>query len=224
MKIIGVLSTLVLLTAGAACAQSAPQGDLLVAAPTPSLNQMVASPIFSVALHDSLLASARPAPAPAPQILQGVYPELFWEAGVGFTYTRFYQLPNSSVNTYGFNASGAYFFKPWLGGEADLDGGLGLQNGVEAKRLFSGGGARIRTTAPRAVVLWIHGVVGLAHFEPKAQFGGENAFAYEVGGGADLNAHHHKLAYSIEGDLLASSFFGTYQLSPKVSVGVVYKF
>jgi hypothetical protein len=205
-------------------AQSA--GDTLLSSPVPSINQAFVNPALSSSLRGALLASARsaPAPAPAPQEVQGVFPELYWQASADFTYMRFYEVPNTVVNTSGISVSMAYFFKDWLGAEGVLDGGFGTQNGQSTKSVFSGGGVRARLAGPRAVELWIHAVGGGAHFSPRTNFGGEGAFGYEAGGGVDFNAHHQKLAYRFGADLLGTSFFGTYQFSPKLSAGIVYKF
>jgi hypothetical protein len=118
----------------------------------------------------------------------------------------------------------AYFFKERMAAEGLIDGGVGSQNGQTAKSVFSGGGLRYRIPGPRALELWIHADAGVAHFSPTTTFGGDAAFGYELGGGVDFNAHHQKLAYRFGADLLGSTFYGTYQISPKLSAGIVYKF
>jgi len=224
MKLIGVVLACLVLSAGTVRAQSAIGNGLLPDAPTPSINQIVATPLISDALHGALLSSMRPAPAPAPQTVQGIYPELYWQASFGYTYMRFYELPGVRVNTNGFNVSMAYFFKPWMAAEGDLDGGVGSQNGQTAKSVFSGGGLRMRMAGPGGTEFWIHGVVGGAHFSPKTTYGGTGAFGYEAGGGVDLRPRSERFSYRIAADLVGTSFFGTYQVSPKVSAGIVYKF
>lgn len=226
MKFIGILLAILVFSAGATRAQGVSDGSLLLSAPTPSLQQTVASPLFSSTLRGALLASARPAPAPEPmpQSVEGIYPLLYWQASLGLTYRRFYELPGTAVNTNGFNISMAYFFKEQLAAEGEVDAGFGSMNGTATQSAFGGGGLRVRVAEPRAIELWAHGLVGGAHFSPKTNFGGTGAFGYEVGGGADLKAHHEKLAYRVEADVIGTSFFGTYQLSPKISLGIVYKF
>jgi hypothetical protein len=228
MKFSGILLAILAVSAGAARAQSVSDSSLFLSVPAPSLQQAVASPLFSSALRGALLASARPAPAPAPepmpQYVQGVYPLLYWQASIGFTYNRFYEVPGTAVNTDGFNMSMAYFFKEQMAAEGEIDGGFGTMNGTATRSAFAGGGLRVRVAAPRAIELWAHGLAGGAHFGPKTNFGGTGSFGYELGGGADLKAHHEKLAYRVEADVLGTSFFGTYQISPKLAVGIVYKF
>lgn len=225
---LGFLSVVFFFVVCAAGAQSAPENALLIAAPNASFSHSFTYPIYSAFADNALLAAlpaaAAPAPAPAPQQVQGVFPITYWQASFGYSYMRFYQLPNTAVNTNGFDLSMAYFFKPWLAGEGEISGGLGSQIGERAKSVFSGAGLRARRAGPRATELWIHGVAGVAHFEPKTTFGGENALGFELGGGIDLNTRRERMAYRLEADFIETSFFGTYQVSPKLAAGVVYKF
>jgi len=224
MRLTAIALGVLLFGAGVASAQTVSDGALLVAAPTPSINRVAASPLFSGALRGALLNSARPAPAPAPQEIEGVFPSDFWQASFGFTYMRFYELPGTVVSTNGFNASMAYFLKPWFAAEGVVDAGVGKQLGESVRSVFTGGGVRLSASQNDALRLWIHGDAGEAHFSPKTSFGGENAFGYEAGAGVDISPRHHKLAYRLGIDMLGTSFFGTYQVSPKVSAGIVYKF
>ncbi|HKQ87310.1 MAG TPA: hypothetical protein VJS43_11155 [Candidatus Acidoferrales bacterium] len=224
MRLTGIALAILLFGAGTASAQTVSEGALLVAAPTPSINRAVARPLFSSALRGALLNSARPAPAPAPQEIEGVFPAYYWQTSFGFTYTRFYEVPGTVVATNGFNASMAYFFKPWMAAEGVIDAGVGKQLGQSVQSVFTGGGLRLSASQNDALNLWIHADAGEAHFSPKTSFGGENALGYEAGGGVDISPRHHKLAYRLGVDMLGTSFFGTYQISPKISAGIVYKF
>jgi hypothetical protein len=101
---------------------------------------------------------------------------------------------------------------------------FGSQGGTNT-HLFSGmAGPRFRWTARRGFELWAHGMIGGAYFSPKTPFGSQGALAYEGGGGIDLNSPHSRFAIRLSADLLGTAFFSTYQLSPKFSAGLVYKF
>jgi hypothetical protein len=225
MRLTGLSLAILLFSAVSAHAQSAPTptNALLFAPPA----QVFAIPgAFN---RDALLASARPAaalpsPAPAPQGVQGVFPITYWQAYVGYSYLRFYELPQTTVNTNGFAVSMAYYFKDWLAAEGELDGGIGSVTNQTGKFVFAGPGLRARWSGPRAVELWIHGVAGGAHFVPRTNFGSEGAFGYEIGAGADLASNHKRFAYRVEADIVGTTFFGTYQINPKASAGLVYKF
>jgi hypothetical protein len=191
--------------------------------------QMADSSTLSPVLRNIVLASMRPpsalpAPAPAPQGVEGVFPHPDWQEYAGYSFMRFYELPNTAVNTSGFEVSIAHFFKDWIAAEGELDGGVGSQTGTTAKSLFAGAGLRLRRSAPRGLEVWVHGLAGGAHYLPRTTFGSPAAFGYEGGGGVDLNAHHERFAYRVEIDLVGTAFFSTYQVSPKISTGIVYKF
>ncbi|MGH9572027.1 MAG: hypothetical protein ACRD40_00640 [Candidatus Acidiferrales bacterium] len=224
MRLMGAALAILLFGAGAASAQTASEGGPLIAAPDPSINRIVTSHLFSSALRGALLSSARPAPAPAPQEIEGVFPSYFWQASVGFTYTRFYEVPGTVLSTSGFNGSMAYYVKPRVAAEGVIDAGVGKQVGQSAQSVFTGGGLRVSASQSDTLTFWIHGDAGEAHFSPKTSFGGENAFGYQAGAGVDVSPRHHKLAYRLGVDIMGTSFFGTYQFSPKVSAGIVYKF
>jgi hypothetical protein len=221
MRKMATVLAVLFLSAGAANAQSFSSG--LSEAPVARLNS-TASPIFGAVLRGALVSAAQPAPAPAPQEVYGIQPLLYWQASVGFSYARFYEVPGTAVNNNGADVSMAYYFKPWIAGEAQLDAGFGRQNGVATKSVLAGPGVRLRWKAPNAVEVWIHGVAGGAYFSPKTSFGGDTCFGYEAGGGIDFKPHGETMAYRVEADVVGTSFFGTYQIGPKASAGVVFKF
>jgi hypothetical protein len=229
MKLTGLSVGILLFSAVSAQAQSAPAANhaLLFVRSAQVFPVTSVSTAFS---RDAPLASARPAPAlpapaPEPQGVQGVFPTLYWQGYVGYSFLRFYETPQTRVNTNGLEVSMAYFFKDWLAVEGEVDGGIGPQGNQTGKLVFGGPGLRARWAQPRsATEFWAHAVVGGAHFVPKTPYGSEGAFGYEIGGGIDLNSRHKRLAYRVEADVVGTMFFSTYQVNPKVSAGVVYKF
>ncbi len=224
MRLTSVLLAIFLFGVGSASAQTLSDGALLVGAPSPALTSAAANPVFSAVLPKAVLASMRPAPAPAPQEIEGVFPGYSWQASVGFTYMRFYEVPGTVVSTSGFNGSMAYSLKPWAAVEGVFDAGVGTQPGQTVQTVFTGGGLRLSAAQSDALTLWIHGDAGEAHFSPKTSFGGENAFGYEAGAGVDVSPRHHRIGYRLGVDMVGTSFFGTYQISPKISAGIVFKF
>lgn len=181
--------------------------------------------------------SAGPAPAASatgstpdpPQGVYGVKPNYDFQGYIGYTFFRFYELPSSTVNTNGFNYSIVYFpekLKNWIGADGEFVLGLGEQHPYQARFLLGLGGVRARWAPLTRVNLeiWGHGLAGATHFTPQTPYGPQQAFAYEVGGGVDLNAHRWRYAYRVSADMVGTHYFGTYQLSPKISAGFVYKF
>jgi hypothetical protein len=162
-----------------------------------------------------------------PQVF-GVRPTYDLQGYLGYTFFRFYELPGATPNTNGFNYSIVYF-PPQLKGVVGADGEfvltLGSQGDFEARFLLGMGGVRARF-APfqRNIEIWGHVLVGGSHFTPQTAYGPQGAFAYEIGGGVDINMRRERYAYRIGADMVGTHFFGTDQLSPKISLGFVYKF
>jgi hypothetical protein len=173
-------------------------------------------------------SAAEPAPAEPPQVF-GVKPTFAFQGYLGYTFLRFYEVPSTNVNTNGFNYSIVYFpalLKNWIGADGEFVLTLGSQYPYEARFLLGMGGARFRwaPTTRANIELWAHGLFGASHYVPQTPYGPQGAFGYEVGGGIDINARRRRYAYRFGADMIATHFFGTYQFSPKISAGFVYKF
>ena len=161
----------------------------------------------------------------AAQGLQGFHPEKRpWEIGVGYAFLRFYEVPHTTTNNNGFTFSGAYYIRKWVGADTEFTDTFGTQAGERSQLLFTGGGPRFRSPTSKALQLWVHGLVGYSHFTPKTPYGSESAIGYEAGGGIDVVSHHSRVAYRLAADMIGTRLFGTYQYSPKVSAGVVFRF
>jgi hypothetical protein len=208
MRYIAFLGAVVLVFAGSARAQLSPGNALLLGSPVPTL---AAAPTAS-------------GPAEPPQGVHGVYPSYYWQVYAGYTYFRFYEIPNLTANMNGFNFAVAYYFRPWIAVDGEIMAAFASQSGVNSRFATGMGGVRVRLPSRGGVEFWGHGLAGGAHFLPQTPFGSQNALAYEGGAGVDLNPHHGRLTYRVQGDILGTHFFGTNQASPKISVGLVYKF
>jgi len=218
-------------------AQGSPQGSSLLISPFEEANHPVTTPpatqSFSLPSSSNLPSFAFASPSAdsssaAPPQVFGVKPTYDLQGYLGYTYFRFYESPGVSPNTNGFNYSIVYF-PPALKGVVGADGEFvltfGSQNDFKARFLLGLGGVRVRW-APfeKNIELWAHGLAGGSHFVPQTAFGPQNAFGYEVGGGVDINTHHLRYAYRVGVDMVGTHYFNTYQFSPKVSLGFVYKF
>ncbi|MFY9753788.1 MAG: hypothetical protein WAJ92_14165 [Candidatus Acidiferrales bacterium] len=238
MRYIGLLCGSVLLFCSAAFAQANAGNTSLLTSPTFALT---ASPLAtSYGLSPGLTALAlEPAPAAtssalpsAPvanaaanaQEVYGVYQEYPMQVFVGYTFTRFYEIPSFAKNLNGFDLGVAYYFNNWIAADGEFAMGFGSQSGESAHLCFGGGGARVRWAGPRGIEIWGHGLAGHSCFVPQTPYGGQSAFAFEGGAGVDINAHHRRFAYRIQGDAVGTRFFGTYQYSPRITAGIVIKF
>lgn len=222
MKFFGFLLAGILLAGSSASAQAVTSPTLLMSSPT-------TNPVFAVDSPGpepvSFRFPATPAPAAKPQAnVVGVYQEFPFQVYLGYTFMRFYEAPHTIRSLNGFDSSLTYYFKSNLGADGEFFGGFGSQGIYNARLAFGAGGLRARWAVPLGLELWAHGLAGRAHFVPQTAFGPQGAFAYEVGLGVDATGHRQRLAYRLELDMVGSKFFETYQLSPKASIGVVYKF
>ena len=163
-------------------------------------------------------------PADPPQYVQGVHVIYNWQAYFGYTFFRFYEVPGTQVDTNGFNYSMVYYLKNWFGVDGEFAATRTSQSAFNGWFLFGGGGPRFRWSGPRGLELWGHVLFGYSHLTPQTPFGTQSAFAYEAGGGADINVLRTRWALRIGADMVGSHYFNTYQYSPKAFAGVVYKF
>jgi hypothetical protein len=166
------------------------------------------------------LMPATPAP---PQDVASVFQTYAWQAYFGYTFFRFYELPNITQNMNGFNYGMVYYFNNLIGVEGEFDATHGRQSGASSWFVAGYGGPRVRWAARRGIELWAHALIGYSHFTPQTAAGSQHALAYEFGGGADL-PFHPRWAIRVSGDAVGTRYFSTYQFSPKGSVGLVFKF
>jgi hypothetical protein len=162
-------------------------------------------------------------PAPPPQDVTSVFETYNWQAYVGYTFFRFYELPHLTENMNGFDINMVYYFKNWVGAEGDLSATHATQADLSSWFAFGGGGPRFRWSARRGLEVWAHVLVGYSHFTPQTAFGSQHAIAYTFGGGVDL-PFKPRWSLRVGADAVGSQYFSTHQFSPKASVGVVFKF
>lgn len=242
MKLPVCLLAGVLLFALNASAQNDPQNSPLLVSP---FGEGAAQPVASVAGAAASFAMAgtlaptptpepnfgnafaAPSPAEPPQVVYGVKPNYDFQAYLGYTFLRFYEVPGTKINTNGFNYSIVYYpdrFHGWLGADGEFVLTFGSQFNEKARFLLGMGGARVRWAAPRNIEVWGHALLGGSHYVPQTSYGSQSAFGYELGGGVDINTHNSRWAYRVSGDVVGTRYFNTYQFSPKISAGIVYKF
>jgi hypothetical protein len=157
----------------------------------------------------------------------GVFPDYYWRIYAGYSFFRFYiaSKPSVTVNTNGLDLGIVYYpHVGWIGIEGQFVGEYGGLYGQSLKFGLGAGGVRFRWAAPRQAEVWGHFLVGGTKFIPQTAFGGQGAFAWEVGGGVDLGSHRSRWAIRAEGDLVATYYFSTYQYSPRFAGGIVFKY
>ena len=199
------------------------------------------APMFALATPAEPAASSEPGPAATnasassdssaqqePPSVYGVFQNYNWQIYAAYSLFRFYLVskPNTILTLNGLDVGIVYFVPKftWLGVEGQFIGEYGGFLGYTAKFGVGQAGLRYRWSAPHGLVLWAHGLIGGTKFVPRTAYGSETALAYEAGGGVDVGAHHRRIAYRLELDMVGTRYFNTYQYSPRISVGVVFKY
>jgi hypothetical protein len=203
-------------------ASSSPGAASLAALPEWLTSSSSAAPYRAAASSSS--DDSGPAADPA-QVVIGIRETYPFQLYLGYTFIRFYEVPGTAVNTNGFNYSIVFYPKDWIGADGEFVLTLGDQYPYQARFLLGMGGARVRWRPfQKNIELWAHGLVGATHFTPQTAYGKQGAFAYEVGGGADINTANGRYAIRAGADMVGTRYFNTNQFSPKISIGFVYKF
>src|SRR5271155_2291988 len=182
MKYISVLLGGLLLVAVNAGAQTNFGDSVSLAAPsfmtyavTPATPATPAAPAF---------------PAAMPQDVQGVFNKYSWDLYAGYTYFRFYEVPGTVSNMNGGNISAVYYYRDWLGADAELMAVYGSQPGQNSWLVFGGIGPRVRYVGPKGIDLWAHIMIGGMFIDPQTPYGGGGARAGAGGGGGGFDAPH----------------------------------
>jgi hypothetical protein len=243
MRHVLFLLGLVLFVTGDSSAQSSSANPLLLAAPftissTGAVSAVSASsPSTALSLWPASVASSSgdstdnpfssapaPNPAPDPQYVQGVFVNYNWQAYVGYTYTHFSAKGGISRNQNGFNWGIVRYFNSWFGVEGEMFATHDSPNNQSAWFLFGGGGPRFRWQARRGIEVFAHGLVGYSHLTPQTAFGSQEAFGYELGGGADFPTPWRRVGLRAGADMIGTRYFSDNQFNPKVYGGVFFKF
>jgi hypothetical protein len=228
MKCSAVVLGVVLLAATVSAQSNIADTRLAAAAPTETSRPLA---LWAYAGPGSAIANAAPGPsassAPAAEQIPvySVRPEYSWQLYGGYSFFNFYEVPNLTNPENGFDINVTFYpHASWIGAEGDLMATFGSQAGCTSKFTLTVGGVKLRWQKSSGIQLFVHGLAGAAHFFPQTAYGGQNAFAYETGGGIDFSRGHRRIKYRVEADAVGTQFFHSYQISPKISVGVVFNF
>jgi hypothetical protein len=161
---------------------------------------------------------------PPPQRVQGVFEKYSYEAYIGYTFFRFYEVPGTNSNMDGANGSFIYWYRDRIGVDSEVFATYGSQPGQNSWLTTGGIGPRIRWIKPKGIDLWAHALFGGSYITPATPYGGQGTVTGVFGAGVDLNGHHRHMAIRVAVDGVATHFFGTFQFSPKLSAGIAYKF
>ena len=132
----------------------------------------------------------------------------------GFSYLRFNSSPGANLN--GWEISGQYKFRDWLGGVADFAG----QYGSGASNYTYLFGPQI--SMPAKVSPFGHLLIGGAHF--GAGGFGTSSFSMALGGGVDVGITDRFSWRAAQLDYVLTQFAGGSQNNFRLSTGILIKF
>jgi opacity protein-like surface antigen len=182
------------------------------------------APFVSPALALPLEAADPGAPSPKPKFLYSRDDIVRWELGLGFTWIRF----RSSIfnaSAVGLKTSVTYYTNEWFGIEGNVSAAFAPEifDREHVKLLVYGAGPKIAWRRYKRWDPWLHAILGGAHEMPQTAGNSKNAFALQLGGGADYN-FHSRFSGRLEANYVRTSFSSQSQNNFQLAAGVVTHF
>jgi len=193
--------------------------------PVPAFAPSAASSFGSPAAAASPFGTAAPDPSPAPdpKFLYGGRDDFRWQLAIGADWFRF----RSSIfnaSAVGVKSSVTYFTNEWFGIEGNVSATFAPEifDREHVKVLVYGAGPKIAWREKKWEP-WAHAIIGGSHEQPQTAGNSKNAFAVQVGGGADYRINP-RLSGRLEADWVHTSYFGQSQNNFELMGGVVFHF
>lgn len=215
-------SAVVVFSAAPAAAEMQPpplEAGMLSPAPRFAPSLEIVSPLSLAA------AAAAPSPSPAadPRFVYGGRDDFRWQLAIGVDWLRF----RSSIfnaSAVGVDSSVTYFTNEWFGIEGNVATGFApeILDREHVKLLVYGAGPKIALRQKKWEP-WAHAIFGGAHVQPQTADNSKNAFAVELGGGADYRINP-RFSGRLEADWVRTTFFSQSQNNFKLMGGIVFHF
>jgi hypothetical protein len=182
------------------------------------------APFVATALALPLDPAEPAAPAPKPKFLYSKDDIVRWELSMGINWLRF----RSSVfnaSAVGLKTSVVYNTNEWFGVEGNITADFApeIYSNEHVKILTYGAGPKIAWKRYKRWDPWLHAIFGGAHEQPKTAGSGKNAFAIQLGGGADYN-FNSRFSGRLDGTYVRTTFFNQTQNNFQLGAGVVVHF
>lgn len=166
---------------------------------------------------------AAPSPAPDPRFVFGGRDDFRWQLGIGADWIRF----RSSIfnaSAVGIKSSVTYFTNEWFAIEGNVSATFAPEifDRAHVKLLVYGAGPKI-AWRQRRWEPWVHAIVGGSHEQPQTANNSKNAFAAQLGGGADYR-FNPRFSGRLEANWVHTSFFSQSQNNFELMGGVVFHF
>ncbi|HEY6389175.1 MAG TPA: hypothetical protein VIX91_26135 [Candidatus Acidoferrum sp.] len=191
----------------------------LALSPAPSFG----SPAAAASPFGTAAPDPSPAPAPNPKFLYGGRDDFRWQLAIGADWLRF---RNSIFNAsaVGVKSSVTYFTNEWFGIEGNVSATFAPQifEREHVKVLVYGVGPKIAWREKKWEP-WAHAIIGGSHEQAQTAGNSKNAFAVQVGGGADYRINP-RLSGRLEADWVHTNYFSQTQNNFELMGGVVFHF
>jgi opacity protein-like surface antigen len=206
---------------------TAPSANAVLFQPAPAIALSPAPSFGPVAAAATSFGTATPdpspSPAPDPKFIYGGRDDFRWQLGIGVDWLRF----RSSIfnaSAVGVKSSVTYFTNEWFGIEGNISATFAPQifDREHVKVLVYGAGPKIAWREKKWEP-WAHAIIGGSHEQPQTAGNSKNAFAVQVGGGADYRINP-RLSGRLEADWVHTSYFGQSQNNFELMGGVVFHF
>jgi hypothetical protein len=142
-----------------------------------------------------------------------------FEFSAGYAYMHFKSLPTANLN--GFDVSGQYKVRSWLGGVADVSGEYGQVGGVSSQVYTYLFGPQL-CWPPRRISPFAHALFGAGYFSGGGYT--NRAIAAEYGAGVDWKIKTRWSWRVLEANLVETRLGGVAEHSARVSTGIVFHF
>lgn len=199
--------------------------SLHLAAPlSPSSGAFSAPPPTLSLDAPALDANPLPSPRPEPRFVFGSSDDYRWQLAVGYEFVRF-RSAAFDANLHGLHTSLTYYTNDWFGIEGSVVATFGptIFANDRTKYLLYTGGPRIAWRG-RKWEPWAHSLFGGMRMIPQIAGGfSQNAFAFQLGGGADFR-FIPQLSARFEGDYVRSQLYSTSQNNFQFGTGLVIHF
>ena len=187
--------------------------------PVPSFG----SPVPAASPFGTAAPDPSPAPAPDPKFLYGGRDDFRWQLAIGVDWLRF----RSSIfdaSAVGVKSSVTYFTNDWFGIEGNISATFAPEifDREHVKVLVYGGGPKIAWREKKWEP-WAHAIIGGSHEQPQTAGNSKNAFAVQLGGGADYR-FNPRLSGRLEADWVHTGYFSQNQNNFELMAGVVFHF
>jgi opacity protein-like surface antigen len=187
-----------------------------------STTSFAPAPAFAAPLANAT-PDPSPSPAPDPKFIYGGRDDFRWQLGIGFDWLRF---RNSLFNAsaVGVKSSVTYFTNEWFGIEGNVSATFApeIYDREHVKVLVYGAGPKI-AWRERKWEPWAHAIIGGSHEQPQTAGNSKNAFAVQLGGGADYR-FNPRLSGRLEANWVRTNYFGQSQNNFELMAGVVFHF